>query len=244
MNTRKVKIIAEGKEVFLNECVPDGETLKFGYDKELKMFLKSQPFLNEIDFLKLRAIPEAQKWIETLEKQVATYSAPEKIERKFVGVSIIYERSFWLAEHQHFLIWLLHRKKQIEAGTVTANSLWTGTDDQLTELHIGLAGWAVKSDLETFRQAFTTTESGFYIDWIESTRLLGYLLTMLCNVERLIPSNFAKLIGDGKMIKSKKGEFLKTNNIYQVTHQVNELKFYAKPKGSEKIDPLLKSLRV
>ncbi len=189
-------------------------------------------------------MPEVTANIDRLKKESTKFGHRDNVGKTFSdNIPVIYDTFIWLAEHQQFLAWLLDRKKKLETSVHVP--LWTGDDDQLTKLYNGLAGWAVKSDLETFRQAFISTEAnGTFIDWIEDTRLLGYLLTMLCNVERLIPSNFAKLIGDANLIKSKKGEFLKTNNLHQVTHQVNELKNYAKPKGSEKIDTLLESLRV
>jgi hypothetical protein len=226
---------------------------QYDYQKGLKIWLNRQPYLTELDYLESKVIPATQRQINELEGHVVRYSEEEKSDVKIggKGPTVFTERSFWLAEEKRYLVWLQQRKAELERpgrSGVKAFS-WTGSPAQLDALWQALkdAGYI---DQGTTKEAFAAIFAdklmkGEPVQWTDSNRLLSYLFNQMNSGQKplILSRDWQSTIEKNQIFKNRNSKFLKAGDLSTALSNINDVNTGLNPKGSDKIDEILKALR-
>lgn len=211
------------------------------YKKRLKQYLESTHFGTELTF----CITEIQKTEKEIMDQNSTISEinndPEALD---------YFVTFH-AHNEEYLDWLKNRKASLKkpARTGQRNLSWQGTNKQLKRLFDGLKepGFI---DPKTDPKAFTAIFSDYLdkctpIQWTNSNRLLAYLFNQMnSGIKPLISScQWQAVIGKHKLFKNRSGKFLTAGDLATALNSINDSLNGLNPKGYEKIDEILQTLR-
>jgi hypothetical protein len=221
---------------------PELPVILVTYNKQLKKFLNSQEYLTELDFIEIE-IPDVKKEIEKFQKILTTQKKKdcfEKLSDNYIP--------FWLSSYQEFLTWLESRKSILEKPLPVRLQAfsWTGNDEQLKKLYDGLTENGFidpQTDFKDFTAIFAgNLTSCKAIKWRVSNKLLSYLFNQLYSSNFII-KEWQSIIEKFKLFQNKTGKYLTAQDLASALNSINDPLHGLNPKGSEKIDIILKNLK-
>jgi hypothetical protein len=149
------------------------------------------------------------------------------------------------------LNWLLdfykvEEEKLTPTGKVAQSFTWTGSPAQLEELRQALMNDGY-IDQGTTKEAFTAIFADELnqckpIQWRCSNRLISYLFDQMY-MQGYIVKEWQSIIEKCQLFKSRTGKTLKAGDLASALSEINDQNKGLNPKGSDKIDTILKNLK-
>lgn len=101
---------------------------------------------------------------------------------------------------------------------------------------------------ETTKEAFTAIFANELrqcepVQWTASNRLLSYLFSQMYGRVIIHSQDWQSIIEKFKLFKNRNGKFFKAGDLSTALSNINDDNFGLNPKGSEKIDAILETLR-
>jgi hypothetical protein len=202
------------------------------------------------------------KQIEKFDRK-KQYSSPDELkefisERKNFFLSSLDEISPNINDNQKAyclkicLTWLLdfykveEEKLKKPTGKVIQSLFWTGNNEQLQKLHVGLIQNGFidpMTNYEAFSAIFSDELSQCAtIKWRASNKLLSYLFNQMY-ASHLIVKEWQSVIENFKLFQNKSDKLLTANDLGTALSSINDPYNCLNPRGSKEIDSILKTLR-
>ncbi|MCX6252775.1 MAG: hypothetical protein NTX61_18725 [Bacteroidetes bacterium] len=212
------------------------------YKRQLKEFLAIQSYLTELDFIESE-IPVVKHEIERFNNILAIQrknKTVEKLSDEYIPI--------WLSSYKEFLFYLEKRKSILEKPDrkKLQSFSWTGSKEEVEKLFADLVKHGF-IDPKTDLQAFTTTFTDNLINcrvikWRASNKLLSYLFNQMY-ASNLIVKEWQFIIEKFKLFQNKTGKYLTAQDLASALSSINDSLHGLNPKGSDKIDLILKNIK-